>query len=60
MLFRSEAELAAVLGHEIGHVAHKHTVNAIEKGKAVLTNAFELTGSDENDKQLVDEKIDVV
>src|SRR5205814_8791260 len=23
------------LGHEIGHVAHKHTVNAIKKGNAV-------------------------
>lgn len=34
-LIRNEAELAAVLGHEIGHIAHKHTVNAIKKGKAV-------------------------
>ena len=34
-LCKSEAELAAVLGHEIGHVAHKHTVNAIQKNKAV-------------------------
>lgn len=32
---KNEAELAGVLGHEIGHVAHKHTVNAIQKGKAV-------------------------
>jgi beta-barrel assembly-enhancing protease len=30
-LVKNEAELAAVLAHEIGHVAHKHTVNAIRK-----------------------------
>ncbi len=34
-LAQNEAEVAAVLGHEIGHIAHKHTVNAIKKGKAV-------------------------
>ena len=34
-LIKNEAELAAVLGHEMTHVAHKHTVNAIRKGKAV-------------------------
>ena len=34
-LIRTEAELAAVLGHEMTHVAHKHTVNAIKKNKAV-------------------------
>jgi beta-barrel assembly-enhancing protease len=33
-LIKSEAELAAVLGHEIGHVAHKHTVDAIRKANA--------------------------
>ena len=40
-LIKNEAELAAVLAHEIGHVAHKHTVNAIRKNKAVQmgTNA---------------------
>jgi proteasome lid subunit RPN8/RPN11 len=37
-----------------------YVITSVEKGRAVLTNAFELTGSDENDKQLVDEKIDVV
>ena len=30
-LIKNEAELAGVLGHEIGHVAHKHTVNAIRR-----------------------------
>jgi predicted Zn-dependent protease len=34
-LIRTEAELAGVLGHEIAHVAQKHTVNAIRKGKGV-------------------------
>ena len=34
-LIRNEAELAGVLAHEIGHVAHKHAVNAIRKSKAV-------------------------
>jgi len=33
-LVDSEAELAAVLGHEIGHVVRKHTINAIRKGNA--------------------------
>lgn len=32
---KTEAELAGILGHEVGHVAHKHTVNAIQKGKMV-------------------------
>ena len=40
-LITNEAELAAVLAHEIGHVAHKHTVNAIRKanGEKLLTDA---------------------
>jgi len=36
-----------------------YVITSVEKGKAVLTNAFELTGVDENDKKLVDEKIEV-
>jgi len=31
----------------------------VEKGKAVLTNSFELIGSGEDDKKLVAEKIEV-
>jgi beta-barrel assembly-enhancing protease len=38
-LIRNEAELAGVLAHEIGHVAHKHAVNAIRKSKAVQLGA---------------------
>ena len=34
-LMKNEAELAGVLAHEVGHVAHKHTVNALRKNKAV-------------------------
>jgi predicted Zn-dependent protease len=38
-LIDSEAELADVLGHEIGHVVEKHTVNAIKKAKGVSLGA---------------------
>jgi proteasome lid subunit RPN8/RPN11 len=36
-----------------------YVITSVEKGKAVLTNSFELIGSDENDKKLVDEKIEI-
>jgi proteasome lid subunit RPN8/RPN11 len=36
-----------------------YVISSVEKGKALLTNSFELTGSDENDKKLVEEKIEV-
>jgi proteasome lid subunit RPN8/RPN11 len=36
-----------------------YVITSVEKGKAVLTNSFELTGSDEADKKLVAEKIAV-
>jgi predicted Zn-dependent protease len=45
-LIQNEAELADVLGHEIGHVTEKHTINAIKKSKisgaaaASTRNAF--------------------
>jgi hypothetical protein len=38
-LIRSEGELADVLGHEIGHITAKHTINAIKKSKAFGTAA---------------------
>ena len=34
-----------------------YVITSVEKGKAVLTNSFELTGTDESDKRLADEKI---
>jgi proteasome lid subunit RPN8/RPN11 len=37
-----------------------YMITSVEKGKAVLTNSFELTGAGENDKKLVDEKVEVV
>jgi proteasome lid subunit RPN8/RPN11 len=36
-----------------------YVITSVEKGKAVMTNSFELTGSDENDKKFVDEKTEV-
>jgi predicted Zn-dependent protease len=38
-LIRNESELAGVLGHEIGHVVEKHTLNAIKKGNMVSLGA---------------------
>jgi predicted Zn-dependent protease len=40
-LIRNESELAGVLAHEITHVTHKHTVNAIRKSKAVTLGGSE-------------------
>jgi predicted Zn-dependent protease len=40
-LMRNEAELAGVLGHEIVHVTEKHTIRAIQKGKAIQMGANE-------------------
>jgi proteasome lid subunit RPN8/RPN11 len=36
-----------------------YVITSVEKGQAAVTNSFELAGSDENDKKLVDEKIEV-
>jgi proteasome lid subunit RPN8/RPN11 len=36
-----------------------YVITCVEKGKATATNSFELTGSDEGEKKLVDEKIEV-
>jgi proteasome lid subunit RPN8/RPN11 len=36
-----------------------YVITSVEKSKAMLTNAFELTGFDESDKKLVGEKIEV-
>jgi len=34
-----------------------YVITSVEKGKAAITNSFELVGSDEADKKLLDEKI---
>jgi len=36
-----------------------YVITSVEKGKAVQTNSFELTGGEETDKALVDEEIAV-
>ena len=36
-----------------------YVITEVAKGTAELTNSFELTGFDENDKKLVDERIEV-
>ena len=36
-----------------------YVITSVEKGKAVVTNSFELTGPDESYKRLVDEKIEI-
>jgi proteasome lid subunit RPN8/RPN11 len=36
-----------------------YVITSVEKGKAVLTNAFELSGTDEADKHLINEKVEV-
>ena len=40
-------------------VGCSYVITSVEKGKAVLTNSFELIGSGEDDKKLVAEKIEV-
>jgi proteasome lid subunit RPN8/RPN11 len=37
-----------------------YVITSVERGHAAITNSFALTGSDENDKQFMDEKIEVV
>ena len=38
---------------------YSYVITSIEKGKAAITNSFELTSSDEMVKQFVDEKIEI-
>jgi proteasome lid subunit RPN8/RPN11 len=40
-------------------IQHSYVITSVEKGKAVLTNSFELSGSGEDDKELVSEEIKV-
>ena len=36
-----------------------YVITSVEKGKAALTNSFELTGTDESDKRLQDETVEI-
>ena len=38
---------------------YSYVITSVEKGKAAITNSFELTGSDEADKRFVDEPIEI-
>ena len=48
---RDEAELAGVLGHEVGHVIHRHSAEQMAKGQlgAALSQAVGVAASDGND-----------
>ena len=37
-----------------------YVITSVEKGKAAVTNSFDLAGSDENDKRLTDERMEIV
>jgi proteasome lid subunit RPN8/RPN11 len=37
-----------------------YVITSVERGKSAMTNAFELTGTDEADKQLLDEDLETV
>jgi beta-barrel assembly-enhancing protease len=43
-LIANEAELAAVLGHEVAHITRKHTINAIRKNNAVKLGSDQASG----------------
>ena len=40
-------------------LGRSYVITSVEKGKAVLTNSFELTGPDESGKKLEDERVEV-
>lgn len=59
-LLNSEAELAGVLAHEITHVAEKHTIKAIQKGKMVQMGADETLGNQAVFSKLVEKTSELV
>ena len=60
-LMDNEAELAGVLGHEIGHVTEKHTIKAIQKSNAVkLADQETLSGNKALLKQAADKTYDSI
>jgi len=59
-LIRNEAELAAVLAHEIAHVTDKHTVEAIQKSNAIQIGASETLRDKEVFSRVVDKTAEIV
>lgn len=59
-LIRNEAELAAVLAHEIAHVTDKHTVEAIQKSNAIQIGASETLRDREVFNRVVDKTAEIV
>ncbi len=53
-MIKSEAELAAVLGHELTHVTERHTVRSIQRSKLVDAGTDELTAQGGLAASLVD------
>jgi beta-barrel assembly-enhancing protease len=59
-LMKNEAELAGVLAHEIVHVAGKHTIKAIQKGKMIQIGADEALSNPALFSKLVDKTSELV
>jgi predicted Zn-dependent protease len=59
-LMASEAELAAVLAHEIQHITEKHTVKAIQKSKAAQIGAQETLKDSKVFSRIVDATTEMV
>lgn len=59
-LLKTESELAGVLAHEIAHVAERHTVKAIQKGRMVQMGAEETLSNPALFSRLVDKAAELV
>jgi predicted Zn-dependent protease len=59
-LMQAEAELAGVLAHEIEHVAEKHTIKAMQKGKMIEIGAEETLSNPGVFSRLVDKTTELV
>ncbi len=59
-LLKTESELAGVLAHEIVHVAGRHTVKAIQKGRMVQMGAEETLSNPALFSRLVDKATELV
>ena len=45
---------------EAHYLGSSYVITSVEKGKATITNSFELGGSDEDHKKFLDEKLEVI